>query len=114
LNELENDLELVLADIYSRTNWRKINPSGSAYDFFNNKIKVAANESNIKKFIEVLTRKMGQQSISVNPEVIDNLENNKSSVLEKLREETVYWGLRAAAKAKEIKEIRKAKKENKA
>lgn len=100
--ELDEALEYVLAKTYMRVPWRRMG-NRSAYDIFQHRVKVAANMGNIKKFIEKLCHGLHLQSISVDPEIIDFLEEHREEVLEKVREETVYWVLRAAKKAKELK-----------
>jgi len=102
MNELEEKLVMCLAMVYGAADWKRIQTK-SAYDYFNNKLKVASNESNFRRFLEVLSRKMGRQSINMDVDLVKSLEEHQDIVLDMVREETVYWGLLAANKSKELK-----------
>lgn len=103
--KLEDELELVLGIIYAKANWKELNIKRSAYDFFSDKIRVSANESNFKTFLEKLMIKMKVKTHGIDLKIIDNLNSNSREVLGELRQSIYsYWGLKGALKGKKIKE----------
>jgi len=103
--EVEKVLEEVLGSAWIRVDWRKIgrNPA----DVFQHRLRCASCEPTVRRVVEKLCRGLGLQSIPVEPEKIDFLEKHRGEVLEKLREESVYWTLRAQHWAKKRREARK-------
>jgi len=106
LNEkTEKEIIEVLGAVYQRADWRKITGRGriSKYDVFAHRVKSAAYQENVKKFLEKLCHGLGLQSVNVNPQVIADLDEHKDQVLKALREETIYYILCASKMGKEVK-----------
>lgn len=102
--KLEDSLELVLGSVYARAGWNELNIKRSAYDFFSDKIRVSASESDFKSFLEKLMLRMKVKNHGVDLSIIDELNNNSGEVLGELRRSIyAYWGLKGAMKGKELK-----------
>ena len=102
MNEkIENEIIEVLNAVYQRADWKKITGHGriSKYDVFAHRVKSAAYQENVKKFLEKLCHGLGLQSVNVNPQVIADLDKHRDQVLKALREETIYYIL-CASKSK--------------
>jgi len=101
--ELEEKIVYILAKTYMRVDWKKMGKR-SAYDVFQHRLKVASYRgNNIKTFLEKLCHGLSLQSISVDPQIIEELENRKEEVMEALRTESVYLTLKAAKQSKKIR-----------
>jgi len=79
----------------------------SSYDIFAHRVKAAAYQDTVPKFVEKLCHGLGLQSIDAPSEVITKLDANRDRVLQTLREETVYYVLMAAENALEKRKEKK-------
>jgi len=114
--KLENKIEATLAEIlgavYSRVDWKKTARGRVPTDVFQHRLRCASCQSTVRRVLEKLCRGLGLQSVPVDPEKIDFLEENKDTVLEKLREESVYWTLRAQLWARQKRKQKTATDKN--
>lgn len=108
MNELYERVADMLARAYRRVQWHKMG-ARSAYDIFAHRVKVAGNMNSITRFLEKLCHGLHLQSISIDPQKIEFLEENRDEVLRMIREETVYLVLLAAKKSKDMKAQKKGK-----
>ncbi len=103
--EIEEKLVYILAKAYMRVNWKKMGKR-SAYDVFQHRLKVASYRgNNIKTFLEKLCHGLSLQSVSVDPCIIEELENSRDDVMNALRTESVYLTLRAAEQSKKLRNM---------
>lgn len=97
----EKELATVLAMIYRRIDWSKINTK-SAHTYYQSNIRASVNVSNFKQFLDKLCKKVGVQFIKLDINLITRL-NNSPIVMELVRDETVYIMNYALAIADEMK-----------
>ncbi|MFA5572714.1 MAG: hypothetical protein WDA42_06370 [Candidatus Bathyarchaeia archaeon] len=92
LNEkTEHDIALLLKAVHERANWKTIGRNSYADDVFSHKIKAAAYESSIPRFLDKLCYSLGVQSAAVPVELIKRLDADAKLVLRALAKETVYY-----------------------
>lgn len=112
--ELKEKLVLTLGSVYARAGWKELKIQRSAYDFFNDKIKVSTSEPDFVGFLEKLMLRMKVKTPGVDLEIIEELQKHSKIILKELRRSTYsYWGLKGALKGKEIKERWNIKEEEK-
>jgi len=93
--EVEKALAEVLGAVYGRVDWKKVARGRVSTDVFQHRLRCASCQPTVRRVLEKLCRGLGLQSVPVDPSKIDFLEEHREIVLEKLREESVYWTLRA-------------------
>ncbi len=89
--ETERDVALLLKAVRDRANWKTIGRNSYPDDVFSHKIKAAAYESSIPRFLDKLCYSLGVQSASVPVDLIKRLDGNAKAVLRALAKETVYY-----------------------
>ena len=107
--ETEKDIVLLLRAVYDRANWKTIGRRSYALDVFSHKIKAAAYESSIPRFLDKLCYSLGVQSIDVDSALVKKLDSltpviceycghqtGSNMVLKALAKETVYYVLLVA------------------
>jgi len=99
LNEKVSEklIELLRA-VYNRANWSKITGRGriSKFDVFAHRVKAAAYQDTVPKFLDKLCHGLSLQSVDVDPGIITVLDLHRDEVLSALRQETIYWILLSA------------------
>jgi len=106
--DIEDLIVYVLARIYSRVNWgRIVRGIRDPLDVFQHRVLVASYTDKFSKFIERLCRLLGIQSIRIETEVINVLEENNDKVLDKLRHESIVLVCKAYDLYKKLREVKK-------
>lgn len=107
----EQDVTELLALIYNRVAWAKIK-SRNPHDVFNHRLRAATSTANLNRFISKLGNYFGLQSMPVEiMEIIKRLRSAEQQVLNTLRMEHIAYTMLAVMRAKELREERKAKKD---
>lgn len=89
----EEDLAVLLKSVADRANWSRIGRKSDWMDVFSHKIKAAAHQPSIPRFMDRLCYSLGVQSPTdtVNAELIRRLDTQGPEVLKALRKETIYY-----------------------
>lgn len=91
----EKDLKTLIRVVWDSADWKKIARARSKYDIYAHKLKAAAAQNKISRFLEKLCHSLGLQSVQIDPALIRRLEKEKDSVLKAVRQETIYYMLEA-------------------
>ena len=105
--ELENMTAEVLAMIYMRVQWYKLNIR-SAHTFFIDRVRASCTTKDFKTFLDVFCTKMSVDFVKIDTEVLKELNEYNSFVMYLLRSETVYIANLALAKVDEWRNRDKA------
>ncbi len=91
----EKDLAVLLKSVADRANWCRIGRRSDWLDVFSHKIKAAAHQPSIPRFVDRLCYSLGVQSPTdaVTAELIRRLDSQGTEVLKALRKETIYYML---------------------
>ncbi|MEM4454444.1 MAG: hypothetical protein QXT28_07030 [Thermofilaceae archaeon] len=89
--KLEEGIKTLLRAVWSRVDWRKIARGRNRYDVFAHRVKAAAYQRNVKRFLEKLCSSLSLQSVQIHPELLKALEERRDEVLKALRQETIYY-----------------------
>jgi len=93
--EVERAVHKLLRAVWLKADWKKIARQRSRYDVFAHKVKAAACQETVPKFLEKLCRSLSLQSVRVPPSLIRILDGCREEVLAALREETIFHVLMA-------------------
>lgn len=91
----EKDLAVLLKSVADRANWSCIGRRSDWMDVFSHKIKAAAHQPSVPRFVDRLCYSLGVQSPTdaVSAELIRRLDSQGADVLKALRKETIYYML---------------------
>lgn len=94
----------LLAVIYSKIKWVKVARSHNAWDIFQHRVRTAAVQSDVERFIERLCFSFGIQSLPPDYVVlVEFLKKHNDEVMEFLREKSIVACMIAIQKVKESK-----------
>ncbi len=99
-------ISVLLGKIYVSVNWRAIK-GRSSYDVFQHRLNVAVRQSTITAFIQKLCHGLNLQAPSIDPKLIEWLDEEQEIVFMLLREGTQYFTYKAAENARELKKLYK-------
>lgn len=110
-DDVRDDTIELLAMIYKRIPWIKINTSKNAWDIWNHRVRAAATRANLAQYVSRLSNHFGLQHLP--PEAInlvDKLKPFERKILTTIYAEHIPIAMHAAMRAKEMKEHDKAAK----
>jgi len=89
-----------LASVYRAVNWRQVARRGKRrLDVFEHRVKAAASQPTVPRFLEKLCHRLGLQSVEIPARLITALDRERDRVLGSLRRESIYWVLLAEREA---------------
>ena len=101
-DELDEKIGVMLGRVYKRVDWKRTARGRSPLDVFQHRLKVASTMPSIRRLLEKLCHGLGLQGVDVPVNVLDYLEEHREEVLDRLRNESVYYTLLAREKAREV------------
>jgi len=105
--KIEKDLVELLAIIYNRVPWGKMNTRHNTHDIFNHRVRAASRRENLFQFVSKLCNYFGLQSLPADSiPVIERLRQNEEYVLNKVYDEHIPLCVMAFVRAKELKKIK--------
>ena len=96
--QYEDKLVELLAAAYVRVRWSQMK-GRMPYDVFQHRLKVAARKPTIPEALDKLCHGLSLQSVSVPPELVEDLDVHREEVLHMMRTRSVLLTLKAAQKA---------------
>lgn len=106
--ENEKDLVELMALIYGKIPWSKINTSKNAWDIWNHRVRAASTRGTIGEFASRLANHFSIQSLPVEcVPIIDRLTPCAQPILNLVYREHIPIAMRAVIRAKERKEEKK-------
>lgn len=105
--EQESALVELLALVYASVPWSKMSTSKSSWDIWNHRVRAASTRGTLPEFVSRLCNQLGLQSVPAPCiELIARLKPLEHTVLDAVYREHIYYSMRAALRAREIKERR--------
>lgn len=106
--ELTADICYILGKVYRRVNWQKMsNAKATAYDIFQHRLRTAANNSSVIKFLSKLCDGLSLQAPLIEAELLEKLEFQAPLVLRMIRSWSQYFTYRASIVKKMLKNNKK-------
>jgi len=94
----------LLAHIYRRIPWAKINTSKNAWDIWNHRVRAAATRLNLNEFTSRLCNYFGLQHLPLQAlPILDALRPAERLILNTIYSEHIPIAMMAVARAKEMK-----------
>lgn len=113
-SEIEEKTAELLAVIYSHVDWMNVARSHNAWDIFQHRVRTAATQPDVERFIERLCYAFGIQSIAPDYiELVSYLNEHNDDVMDVLREKSIVVCMLAIRRVREERKKRKSQKENK-
>ena len=110
--EIEIKTAELLAAVYMKVNWMKVAARHNAWDIFQHRVRTAATQQDIEKFLERLCFSFGIQSLSPDyVELLGWLKERNDDVMEILRTKSIPLCMLAIKSAKEQKAKKKKEKD---
>lgn len=109
-DKIESAWVELLAYIYKAVNWKQIARSKTAYDIFEHRLEFARYERDIPSVIQKLCNTLSLQAPPLPLETIEFLRENEKHALALMRRMPKLLTLKAAKRAKELKEELKEKR----
>lgn len=101
---IEEEIIKLLALIYNKIPWKKINTSKNAHDVFNHRVRSASRRKNIQEFVTKLCNYFSIQSLpSECTDYIENLRSVEQIVLDKINKEHIPICVKSIVYAKKNK-----------
>jgi len=106
--DFEEKIIELLAIIYNRVPWGKMNTRHNVHDIFNHRVRAASRRENLFQFVSKLCNYFGLQSLPENVlPIIEELRPHEEIILNKIYDEHIPLCVMAIAKAKKMKKQKK-------
>ncbi|MFA5635131.1 MAG: hypothetical protein WC977_04415 [Anaerovoracaceae bacterium] len=94
----------LLAHIYRRIQWAKINTAKNAWDIWNHRVRASATRLNLNEFASRLCNHFGLQHLPLETlPILSALRQDERSILNTMHTEHIPMAMMAVARAKEMK-----------
>jgi len=110
--EIEGQFVELLAHIYGRVNWGRMNTSKNAWDIWNHRVRAAATRGTLGEFMSRLCNQLGLQSAPPRAiALMEVLRPYQDVLLTLAYREHIYISMRAALLARQFRQERREREE---
>jgi len=110
--EVEGQFVELLAHLYGRVNWGRMNTSKNAWDIWNHRVRAAATRGTLGEFVSRLCNQLGLQSAPPRAiALMEVLRPYQDVLLTLAYREHIYISMRAALLARQFRQERREREE---
>jgi hypothetical protein len=91
VTDTERTAARLLRAVWKQIDFDQVDTGRDMTSEFTSRAQAAANEPNLKRFLQTLARKMGVRGLTQDPDLLEALQTgNEAEVLDKTRNETMF------------------------